>query len=190
MPGNFTNETPDTLDLVHKVFDDGIDNITTNIARSLTQLAWPRPLANSYWSSADIVLSAPDVVERLAVVYGRAASSVTYVKARFEWMILPVLLEVAAVVLLGMTVRLTKKKGRMMWKSSVLALLAHGIKDEKGGFVVEKGGRLSVPEMERRAEEMRVELKMTGRGYGFSSEEDVEQRRGSTLDSGGGDAPR
>jgi hypothetical protein len=66
---------------------------------------------------------------RPSEVIGQVALPVTYVHIRWEWLILPAVLEVAGIALLLSTMVVTKRAKTPLWKGSVLPFLYHGLED-------------------------------------------------------------
>ena len=157
-------------DVMQRISDNGLETVMQNIATSLTNLAVTQGLVNEQPVN-------PPIDETLNVMHGHAGSSVTYVKARFQWMILPSLLEVAAIVLLYRTIRSTKKKAAPLWKETILALLFYGLKDDFARSGVQGEAVMTVVEMEDRAADVEVCLRMTEEGYGLARDQDLEQQR-------------
>ena len=166
-------------DVMRRVLPGGmevgsLENVTRNVAASLTNLAIAEAIVNA--QPVD-----PRIYERLNLLYGHAGASVTHVKARFKWMILPAMLELTALGLLIATMRNTKKNAAPMWKESILALLSHGLKEEFTGFEARRGRVMTVAEMEAQAEKTAVCLRMTEKGYGFARNADTEQQSAAST---------
>ena len=68
-----------------------------------------------------------------ALVYGQEGAAVTYVEVRWIWLLLPYTLTVAGVIFLLMVMYGTYRAGAPVWKSSVHALLYHGLQREGAG---------------------------------------------------------
>lgn len=62
----------------------------------------------------------------LQTVAGKATSEVPFIRVRWAWIILPVVLELAVFVLLCSTVVATKRQGLPIWKTSILAAVFFG----------------------------------------------------------------
>lgn len=60
-------------------------------------------------------------------VSGYANSMETYVRVRWQWMILPVVLELSSCVLLISTIFHSRRKKIPTWKSSILAIIYHEV---------------------------------------------------------------
>lgn len=142
--------------VMQRIYENGLENVMQGIATNLTNLAVSQSLAN-------VQPVNPPIDETLNAMYGHAGTSVIYVKASFAWMILPSLLEVAAIVLLCRTIRSTQKKAALVWKETILALLFHRLKHDFAGYGAQRGDVMTVAEMEERAEAMKVCLRMTER---------------------------
>ncbi|KAJ9500661.1 hypothetical protein H2202_003877 [Exophiala xenobiotica] len=131
-------------------------------------------LTGSTTSSSDIIvklqetLSLSDLFEGIAAsltqlgrdsrpseVTGQVALPVTYVHIRWEWLILPAVLEVAGIALLLSTMVVAKRAKTPLWKGSVLPFLYHGLED---GMREDVSALESVSSMEREAK-ARVRLK-------------------------------
>ena len=126
-------------DVIQRLMKTGLESVTSSIATSLTNLAFAAEPSHN-------------------VVYGQAALPVTHVEVRFEWMILPALLEVAAIVLLVLTKLVTRKTGAPLWKDSLLATFFHGFEEELRAGLTGIGA--TVTAMEEEAKKTRVRLKM------------------------------
>jgi hypothetical protein len=62
-------------------------------------------------------------------VRGDAYAEELYVRVRWQWIILPAFLELASLVLLVLTIVHSRREDVPIWKSSVLALVYHGVDD-------------------------------------------------------------
>jgi hypothetical protein len=73
-------------------------------------------------------------------VPGRAFAEETYVEVRWRWIILPVLLQLSTLVLFITTVVYSHLNGVPIWKSSILAIIYHGVEDldEKKDLAAER----------------------------------------------------
>lgn len=60
-------------------------------------------------------------------VLGYAISTETYVRVRWRWIIFPALLELGSLVLLILTIVLSRRKRVPIWKSSILAVIYHQV---------------------------------------------------------------
>jgi len=119
-----------------------LSDIFEGIAASLTQLA--RDSRDS----------------RPSEVTGQVALPVTYVHIRWEWLILPAVLEVAGIALLLSTMVVTKRAKTPLWKGSVLPFLYHGLED---GMKEDVSALESLSSMEWEAK-ARVRLKRAEKG--------------------------
>lgn len=63
-------------------------------------------------------------------VYGEEGSVVAFVEVRWLWLLLPYLSTVAGIIFLLLTIYMGHRAGAPLWKSSVLALLYHGLQQE------------------------------------------------------------
>ena len=73
-------------------------------------------------------------------VRGRAYVEETYVKVRWWWILLPALLQLSTLILFITTVVYSHRKGIPIWKSSILAIIYHGVEDldEKKDLAAER----------------------------------------------------
>jgi hypothetical protein len=78
-----------------------------------------RSVADSATRSA---LRASNVTE-----YRTVASAKVYVRVSWGWLVLPTVLVVTGLVFLGSSVIVNRGQGLRLWKSSVLAVLFHGL---------------------------------------------------------------
>jgi hypothetical protein len=123
---------------------DSLENMFESIASSLTQLTLESKPNN---------------------ITGQAAFPVTFANVRWEWLILPVVLEAAGITLLLFTMVQTKHTEVPLWRASVLAFLYHGLEEGlKDGQATAK-----VSGMDMDAKKVRVRLKP-------SEKEDWSQR--------------
>ncbi|KAK5467759.1 hypothetical protein LTS15_000732 [Exophiala xenobiotica] len=97
---------------------------------------------------------------RPSEVTGQVALPVTYLHIRWEWLILPDVLEVAGIALLLLTMVVAKRAKTPLWKGSVLPFLYHGLED---GMKEDSSALESVSGMEREAK-ARVRLKRAEKG--------------------------
>ena len=97
---------------------------------------------------------------RPSEVTGLVGLRVTYVHIRWEWLILPAVLEVAGIALLLLTIVAAKRAKTPLWKGSVLPFLYHGLED---GMKEDASALESVSSMEREAK-ARIRLKRAEKG--------------------------
>jgi hypothetical protein len=73
-------------------------------------------------------------------VRGRAYAEESYVEVRWQWIVLPVLLQLSTLVLFITTVAYSHCNSVPIWKSSILAIIYHGVEDldEKKDLVAER----------------------------------------------------
>jgi hypothetical protein len=73
-------------------------------------------------------------------VRGRAYAEETYVKVRWWWILLPTLLQLSTLILFITTVVYSHRSGVPIWKSSILAIIYHGVEDfeEKKDIAAER----------------------------------------------------
>lgn len=65
-------------------------------------------------------------------IRGYAYTEESYVRVRWQWLILPALLELVSVVLLILTIIYSRREDVPLWKSSILALMYHGVEGLRG----------------------------------------------------------
>jgi hypothetical protein len=65
-------------------------------------------------------------------VRGEAIAEESYVRIRWQWIVLPAFLELASLVLLVLTVVHSRREAVPLWKSSVLALIYHAVDELRG----------------------------------------------------------
>ena len=88
-------------------------------------------------------------------VYGQAYQPQTFILVHWPWLILPVVLVFFALVLLSISIALNRQRQALLWKSSSLPLLFHGMNDTWVG-----SGKLDVlADMEHSAKQMRMKLR-------------------------------
>lgn len=90
-------------------------------------------------------------------VPGRAITKATQIRVRWHWLILPAFLNILTTVLLITTATSSRKHKTPLWKSSITALLFHGLEDDPR---VPRTSKLS--HMDELAESMRVKIKPSG----------------------------
>ena len=93
-------------EIMKKIETTNLSYVTDNVAASLTKLGLT--LSNETGK-------------------GNVTTSETYVRMSWKWMILPIYLEVTAVYLLSITILLNYRRQTLLWKSSILPLLYHGV---------------------------------------------------------------
>jgi hypothetical protein len=73
-------------------------------------------------------------------VRGDAYAEESYVRVRWQWAILPAFLELASLLLLFLTIVHSRRNDVPIWKSSVLALMYHGVDElqDRGTFASER----------------------------------------------------
>ncbi|KAK3073299.1 hypothetical protein LTR53_005251 [Teratosphaeriaceae sp. CCFEE 6253] len=96
-------------DALQVIQNSSLSHISDNVAASLTKLGWDM--------STDTLT-------------GNITTTEVYVLVRWEWLILPIVLEVAAVAFLLAAAILTGSRKVKLWKSSVLPYLYHGLEQE------------------------------------------------------------
>lgn len=79
-------------------------------------------------SMSDLIRSGDNATQ----ISGTMNQSVTFIHVNWVWLILPATLIISACALLALMIILTSKPDRVLWKSSSLALLFHGL-DQKPG---------------------------------------------------------
>lgn len=97
---------------------------------------------------------------------GTVLVSEVYVSVDWVWLVLPGALVLLSIVFLVLTVATNRQQRLFLWKSSILAVLFHGLAGGEG----EGGLKDTAVEMEQTAQDIRVRLRM------------VDQRRGLVLD--------
>ena len=83
---------------------------------------------------------------------GRAYAEKSYVQVRWQWIILPVLLQLSTLVLFILTVLYSQLNGVPIWKSSILAIIYHAAEDldEKKDVAAERlSGMDAVAQMDK-----------------------------------------
>lgn len=103
---------------------------------------------------ADTMTNAVRTSRNQTFVPGQSLRAETFIKISWPYMILPIIVVIAANVLLLVTVLLTRKRHAPVWKSSTLPLLFHASLSEKAPLP--QTARLS--EMEKVAEQQKVQL--------------------------------
>jgi hypothetical protein len=140
MPDLETKLFPPSSDIIVKLQETlSLSDTFEGIAASLTQLGRD---------------------SRPSEVTGQVALPVTYLHIRWEWLILPAVLEVAGIALLLSTMVVAKRAKTPLWKGSVLPFLYHGLED---GMREDVSALESVSSMEREAK-ARVRLKRAEKG--------------------------
>ena len=88
-------------------------------------------------------------------VYGQAYQPQTFILVHWPWLMLPVVLVLFALVLLSISIAHNRQRQALVWKSSSLPLLFHGLDDTWVG-----SGKLDVlADMEHSAKQMRMKLR-------------------------------
>lgn len=101
-----SNQTvPDAVQMVQAT---NLSYVLANVAASLTKLAFD--MGNE-------------------TVVGENLASEVYVLVDWEWLILPAILEIAGAVFLLLTALVSHRRGVPLWKTSILALLYHGLEE-------------------------------------------------------------
>ncbi|CAG8235622.1 unnamed protein product [Penicillium salamii] len=125
-----SNQRDGGLDVVLQILILGLDVIGSRVADSMTKTL----LQNS-----DITIP------------GSIYANQVMVRVQWAWMILPTLLVILGIVFLVWTTCASRKK--IVWKSSVLAFLFHGLEDQR-----ERDNCMTGSGMEKLAEAMHVQL--------------------------------
>lgn len=137
------DEEPDPT--IVKFVKNGLEDTTSKIASSFTRSA----MAHSNTTANGTVLSAK-----------------VYVSVNWLWIILPAALVVLSVVFLLLTILTNKRQRLRLWKTSLLAVLFHGL----DGWTSVDDKHATVSQMERSARSLEVELKTPGDGKGLMLE--------------------
>ena len=88
-------------------------------------------------------------------VYGQAYQPETFILVYWPWLILPVVLILLALVLLSISIALNRQRHALLWKSSSLPFLFHGLDNTRVG-----GGKLdALVDMEHSAKQIRMKLR-------------------------------
>ena len=133
----------------------GVSTFMDNAAQSLTKLAMD--------------------MNRIQIT-GKAGNQVTFVHVRWLWLITPGLLEITGLVLLILTIRISKRRDAPLWKSSILPILFHSLQGGEGVLEVpnEVGRMLALAKgIEFMLEEAPLKSKLEDSGS-----EDVEASSG------------
>lgn len=83
-----------------------------------------------------------------------------YIEVTWPWLILPIILTISAAGLLAVTIWLSSGPGAMVWKSSSVALLFHGIADREADVRL-----VDAEAMEKKAKRMWVRLREDDVGF-------------------------
>ncbi|OJJ58393.1 hypothetical protein ASPSYDRAFT_46411 [Aspergillus sydowii CBS 593.65] len=130
-----------------KVVSDGLESVVGAVAASLTKAAIS---ASNY------------------TVLGTVYTSEVYIDVDWIWLLLPAALITFGTLFLVLTVLTNRRQRLHPWKSSMLAVLFHGLSNmETEGMM---NGRSTVGQMEKTAQNIQVRLRT------------VDQRRGLMLD--------
>ena len=102
-----------------------------------------------------LTLAMRTVADTEMAVEGDARENKTFVKARWIFAILPIALVVATSLFMAATLAITVRHGVPVWKSSALATLAHGLRDESSACIT--ADRLDLIEHKANTQRMTVE---------------------------------
>lgn len=122
--------------------DEGPERTMNNIAAAFTQLG----------------LSSSLNTNGTEVIFGQVGRVVSLVRVRWLWLILPYGLCLAGILFLLLTAYLSNRAGLPLWKSSINALLYHGIDYDHGSLEP----LATIPEMDDQAERTRAQLRRSG----------------------------
>jgi len=117
--------------VLQRVYQTGLKHVIDNMAASITKRA---------------LQSSPESVP------GYTITNLTYVSVRWEWLILPIVLEVLGLFVLAVAIVVSSRRSVPLWKASVLPLLYHGFEQPETGRVE------YISDMEHLAEEKVVRL--------------------------------
>ena len=99
------------------------------------------------------------------LVQGQSITSVPYIHVRWPWLVLPIVVLVAAVMFLLLTIWESHRRAMPLWKSSALAVLLHNLQriEGEGQYALVDGevgrGHAKVSELEKQTRNISVELK-------------------------------
>ncbi|KAL4901469.1 hypothetical protein BDW74DRAFT_170176 [Aspergillus multicolor] len=122
---------------VTRIISDGLEAVVRDVALSFTRAAFT---ASSY------------------TVSGAAYAYEVYVSVNWIWLLLPAMLVALGILFLLLTIAINRQQKLDLWKSSVLAVLFHGLGDW-GGSVADRKTE-TADQMEKTADTVRVRLKM------------------------------
>jgi hypothetical protein len=120
----------------------GVEKIMDNVAKALTRLTVNQALNPNGTTT----------------VGGKLGITTNVVNVRWEWLILPYALCIAGVIFLAITVISTRRHRSPLWKSSVNALLYHGVYRDAVG----DGELATLSEMDAQAAKTRANLTLSG----------------------------
>jgi hypothetical protein len=86
-----------------------------------------------------------------------------YVSVRWLWLVFPSALVALGVVFLGLTMLTNRRRGLRLWKSSILAILFHGLEGFIGEDEDEDDRFATASRMDRAARGMEVSLEVVER---------------------------
>ncbi|KAK5937970.1 hypothetical protein PMZ80_009559 [Knufia obscura] len=125
-----------------RLLDVGAESVIDNVAASLTK----------------ILLDPQFNINGSRDVNGELGTVVTLVNVRWEWLILPAALCLGGIAFVSLAILATWRSRAPLWKSSLNALLYHGIKlDESDGYAPLR----TIPDMDRHAAATRAWLDTT-----------------------------
>ena len=135
-------------------------SLSTNVTQMMADIA--ESMRNALLNNA---LGNDTVGQRQGTSY----SMEVFISVRWPWIALPLILVFSSIVLLILVMIQSSKRGTMVWKSSILALLFHGLEPMDEDEVPTH----RIAEMSRRAKELNVGIRRNGSDWHFVQSENT-----------------
>lgn len=141
----------DATDVSRLITTVGIEHVMESLAASLTKLGIDS--------------------DNAPLITGMVGNPKTFIRVRWLWLILPIVLSLSGVVLLLLTIVQTKRQHMPLWKGSLLPLLYHGLDDAPRsgtglGQDTWRGVPVRVTEMAALAKITHVQFRKSGNSNG------------------------
>ncbi|KAL4908708.1 hypothetical protein BDW74DRAFT_173940 [Aspergillus multicolor] len=159
----FDNSTTGTIiktPILDRIATVGLEAVVRNVAASFTKAGLTARGTTNHTNSTSHYTAA-------AMVPGTVRTAEVYVSVQWPWLIFPSALVAMAVVFLALTVLVNRRRGLRLWKSSVLALLFHGLEGLRWDDEVYSERLLTSSQMDLAAQDVKVKLEVLDRRRGF-----------------------
>ncbi|KAL3439769.1 hypothetical protein BJX65DRAFT_291675 [Aspergillus insuetus] len=157
-PDNGTILKTPILDRIATV---GLETVVQDIAASFTKAGLT--------SRTNATAAASVAAANKVTIRGTVHLTEIYVSVRWLWLVFPSALVALGVVFLGLTMLTNRRQGLRLWKSSILAILFHGLEGVPGEDEDEDDKFATASRLDRAARGMEVSLEV------------VEWRKGLVL---------
>ncbi|CEN61556.1 hypothetical protein ASPCAL08210 [Aspergillus calidoustus] len=145
--------------ILDRIATVGLETVVQNIAASFTKAGLT--------SRTNATAAASAASANTATIRGTVRLTEIYVSVRWLWLVFPSALVALGLVFLGLTMLTNGRRGLRLWKSSILAILFHGLEGFMGEDEDEDDRFATDSRMDRAARGMEVSLEVVERRKGL-----------------------